>query len=244
MRIPALQAVLPLAALALPAAAQTLQPELEQRYATGQYLITLGVTSENQNAGIDLRKGSGDAWIFDFCSDFAGQVNNSSHYDVSAGFGTLTVGQAGEISTLLFNTLPVFDGMVRTAISASGDDWPDSSYSGYNELLAYAAGMQLALWEIIHDPASGNLDSGNFSVGSVIDPDVALGRSYAETFLAGIAGGWTYQPGFVFEYAKPVDGENVPVPNGQDRLWAVIPEPSSALMGAFGFLALLRRRRA
>ena len=73
------------------------------------------------------------------------------------------------------------------------------------------------------------------------DPDVALGRSNAQTFLAGIAGGWTYQPGFNFQYAKPVDAENEP---GQDRLWVVVPEPSSALLGTVGLLALLRRRRA
>jgi len=47
-----------------------------------------------------------------------------------------------------------------------------------------------------------------------------------------------------FQYAKPVDAGNQPVPNGQDRLWVVVPEPSSALLGAFGLLALLRRRRA
>jgi len=244
MRFPALTSVLSLAALAMPAAGQTLQPDLEQRYATGQYLITLGPSTVNQFAGVDLRNGPGNAWIFDFCGDFSAGVNNSTHYDVSAGFGSLSLQQSDDISALLFNTLPVFDGMVRTAIDQSGGDWPDPGYSGYNELLAYAAGMQLALWEIVHDPASGNLSSGNFSVDTVAVPDIALGRSEAETFLAGIAGGWTYQPGFTFQYAKPVDAGNQPVPNGQDRLWVVIPEPSSALLGAAGLLSLLRRRRA
>ena len=159
-------------------------------------------------------------------------------------FGSLTLDQTEDISALLFNTLPVFDGMVRTAIDQSGGNWPDSGYSGYGDLLAYAAGMQLALWEIIHDPASGDLASGDFSVDTVPDPDIALGRSDAETFLAGIAGGWTYQPGFTFQYAKPVDAGNQPVPNGQDRLWVVIPEPSSALLGGLSLLSLLRRRRA
>jgi len=244
MRFPALTTVLSLAALALPAAAQTLQPDLEERYQAGQYLISLGPSSVNQYAGVDLRTGPGGAWIFDFCADFGAGQNDSTHYDVSSGFGSLTVAQSDDISALLFNTLPVFDGMVRTAISDSGGDWPDTSYSGYNELLAYAAGMQLALWEIIHDPASGNLDTGNFTVDTVVDPAVALGRSNAENFLASIAGGWTYQPGFNFQYAKPVDAGNQPVANGQDRLWVVVPEPSSALLGAFGLLSLLRRRRA
>lgn len=244
MRFPAITTVLSLAALALPAAAQTLQPGLEQRYEAGQYLISLGPSTVNQYAGIDLRTGPGGAWIFDFCADFGAGQNNSTHYDVSPGFGSLTLAQSDDIPALLFNTLPVFDGMVRTAISDSGGDWPDASYSGYNELLAYAAGMQLALWEIIHDPASGTLDTGNFSVDAVADPDVALGCSNAESFLANIAGGWTYQPGFNFQYAKPVDAGNQPVPNGQDRLWVVVPEPSSALLGAVGLLVLLRRRRA
>ncbi|MCW1923342.1 hypothetical protein OKA05_12325 [Luteolibacter arcticus] len=244
MQFPTLQTVLFFAALALPAAAQTLQPALEQRYESGQYLITLGASTVNQHAGIDLRNGPGNAWIFDFCADFSAGVNNSSHYNVSAGFGSLTLDQADDLSALLYNTLPVFDGMVRDAITASGDDWPDVGYSGYNDLLAYAAGMQLALWEIIHDPASGDLDSGNFSVDTVADPDVALGRSNADAFLDGIAGGWTSQPGFTFEYARPTDAGGTPVPNGQDRLWVVIPEPSSALLGAFGLLFLLRRRRA
>ena len=244
MRFPALTTVLSLAALALPAASQTLQPDLEQRYQAGQYLISLGPSTVNQYAGVDLRNGPGSAWIFDFCADFSAGVNNSTHYDVSAGFGSLTLDQTEDISALLFNTLPVFDGMVRTAIDQSGGNWPNSGYSGYGDLLAYAAGMQLALWEIIHDPASGDLASGNFSVDTVPDPDIALGRSDAETFLAGIAGGWTYQPGFTFQYAKPVDAGNQPVPNGQDRLWVVIPEPSSALLGGFSLLSLLRRRRA
>lgn len=244
MQLPAFKTALFLAALALPAAAQTLQPDLEQRYESGQYLITLAASSVNQHAGVDLRNGPGDAWIFDFCADFSAGLNNSTHYDVSSGFGSLTLDQADDISALLDNTLPVFDGMVRDAIDASGNDWPDGSYSGYNALRAYAAGMQLALWEIIHDPASGDLDTGNFSVGSVVDPDVALGRSNAQTFLDGVSGGWTYQPGFTFQYAKPVDAGNQPVPNGQDRLWVAVPEPSSALLGAFGLLALLRRRRA
>ncbi|MEK7952733.1 hypothetical protein [Luteolibacter soli] len=244
MRFPTLTTVLSFAALALPALAQTLQPDLEQRYESGQYLITLGASSVNQYAGADLRTGPGGAWIFDFCADFGAGFNESTHYDVSSGFGSLTLAQSDDISALLYNTLPVFDGMVRDAISASGGDWPDAGYGGYNDLLAYSAGMQLALWEIIHDPASGNLDSGNFSVDTVADPDIALGRSNAETFLAGVAGGWTYQPGFTFQYAKPVDAGNDPVPNGQDRLWVVVPEPSSALLGAFGLLALLRRRRA
>jgi hypothetical protein len=242
MKLAAFKSVL-CAALALPATAQTLQPDLEQRYQSGQYLITLGETADNQSAGVSLRDGPGDEWIFDFCADFGAGFNESTHYDVSSGFGSLTLDQADDISALLYHTLPAFNGMVQAAVDDVGD-WPDSNYSGYNALLAYAAGMQLALWEIIHDPSSGNLDTGNFSVGTVVDPNIALGRSHAQTFLDGIAGGWTSQPGFTFEYAKPLDLNGEPASNGQDRLWVVVPEPSSALLGTFGLLALLLRRRA
>lgn len=240
MKLPSLKTAL-FAALALPAAAQTLQPELEQRYQSGQYAITLSGSPADQYSGVDLRQGPGDTWIFDFCADFSAGFNESEYYDVSTGFGGLTFDQSEAISALLYNTLPVFNGMVREAISLSGDDWPDSSYAGYNDLLSYAAGMQLALWEIIHDPTSGDLDTGLFSVGAVADPDIAVGRSNAQAFLDGVAGGWTYQPGFTFQYARPIDSGDE---RGQDRLWVAVPEPSSVLLGAFGMIALLRRRRA
>ncbi|MCW1886922.1 PEP-CTERM sorting domain-containing protein [Luteolibacter flavescens] len=232
------------AALSLPAAAQTLQPDIEQRYQTRNYLISRGNEVTMQDSGTDLRTGPAGSWIFDFCADFDAGNNESTLYNVSSGFGGLTVAQSNDISALLYNTLPTFDAMVREGISQSGMDWPTESYSGYNDLLAYGAGLQLALWEIIHDSASRKIGTGNFSVADPSDSVAAAGRANAQAFLDGVAGGWTYAPGFTFQYARPVDGNGVGVPNGQDRLWVVIPEPSTALLGAFGALCLLRRRRA
>jgi hypothetical protein len=236
----------------LPLAAQSVPPgdrTLENAFFASdvQFLYDPGPTLQPQLAGFNLQTitGFGPGYVYDFCADFFTGDNSGATYDVSSGFGTLP-GQS-DIQALFSNALPGFRGLLQDYIDLNGGDWSyNPTYaSEYDELQGYAAGMQIALWEIIHEQSDDlSIDDegatpGSFRVDVSAAPNTraALADDFAETFLANVrTGTWTNQGGISYHFA---DGGS-----DQDRLWMVVPEPSSALLGAFGFLVLLRRRRA
>ncbi len=204
-----------------------------------------------QLAGFNLleKSGYGPGYIYDFCANFdQGDGVNWTFDSVTAGMGGL--GRQSEIGALFSNAIPEFNGYLADYISDNNGDWsyPDDPdlVDEYDNLQGYAAGMQIALWELIHEDASfltiDNTDgnSGNFRIDLAAAPNARadLADSYAEQILAQIrSGNWSDEGGYTVHFADAPDGE-------QDRLWVTVPEPSSALLGAFGMLALLRRRRA
>jgi hypothetical protein len=251
MKLPALTPAL-LAAAMLPASAQTVPPgdrTLENAfYATDiQFLHGAGPTLQPQLAGFNLQTitGFGPGYVFDFCADFFTGDNSSATFSVTSGFGGLS-GQ-DEIEALFSNALPAFRGMLNDYIALNGGDWAyNATFADeYDDLQGYAAGMQIALWEIIHEQ-TGDLSindegatPGSFRIDVSAAPNVRadLGDDFAETFLTNVrTGTWTDQGNISYYFA---DGGS-----DQDRLWMVVPEPSSALLGAFGLMVLLRRRRA
>jgi hypothetical protein len=137
-------------------------------------------------------------------------------------------------------------------IIANGGDWAENTGAladEFNNLTGYAAGMQIALWEIIHEQ-TGQLSidtegaiAGSFGVEPVpadpANPRAENGRAHAEDFLTAVRSGtWTDVGGVGYYYVNPV------APEEQDLLWlTLVPEPSSCLLGAAGLLAALRRRR-
>jgi hypothetical protein len=253
MRIPALKAVLLSAALALPAAAQNVPPGdriLENAfYATDiPFLYDPGPVAQPQLAGFNLQtvNGFGSGYVYDFCADFFTGADNGATYQVTSGFNGLAPYES-EIRALFSNALPGFNSLLNQYIALNGGDWAyNATYAAqYDQLQGYAAGMQIALWEIIHEQTSDlSIDDDGLLAGSfridVSNPPNAradLGDNRAEEFLTNIrTGTWTDQGSISYYFA---DGGS-----DQDRLWMVVPEPSTALLGAFGLLALLRRRRA
>ena len=250
-----------------PGAAQTIAPTdrfLETAFYAEQihFLYNPGPTLQEQQAGLNIQTvtGFGPGYVYDFCADFFTGVDTNSTYAVTPGLGGLGSTQQAEVQILFSNALPVFNGMLDDYIAERGS-WSEPMtpeeinlyQPSYEELLGYAGGMQIALWEIIHE-TSGQLSvdnmsgsEGNFFVdmfGSPNYPGTVAGY-YAEQFLFNIrttTNPWTDQGGFNYHYADPTGPTG---PNEQDRIWVtVVPEPSGALLGAVGFLLLLRRRRA
>jgi hypothetical protein len=252
MKLPAFTTAL-LAAAISPLAAQTVPPGdliLENAfYATDiQFLYDPGPTLQPQLAGFNLQTitGFGPGYVYDFCADFfTGANSGTATYSVTSGFGGLS--DQDQIEALFSNTLPAFRGMLNDYIALNGGDWAynPTFAADYDDLQGYAAGMQIALWEIIHEQTNNlSIDDegatpGSFRIDVSPAPNVRadLGDDFAEEFLTNIrTGTWTNQGNISYFHAE--GGAD------QDRLWLVVPEPSSALLGAFGLLALLRRRRA
>ena len=242
--------------LALPAAAQTITPEppANSFYSTNLPFLVGANPTQSQLAGLNVRdvSGFGPGYVYDFCADFLTGNDDLATFDVSPGFGTgLTGGQQDQIEALFSNSLPMFIQMLNAYIVANGNDWAERTEGPlglqFNQLVGYAGGMQVALWEIVHESTGDlSIDSegsveGDFRV-ELIDPSnprAGLARTNAETFLQNIGSGtWTNVGGINYFYANPQDG------TAQDRLWMTVPEPASVLLGSLGMLALLRRRRA
>lgn len=201
--------------------------------------------TQDQQAGFRVLDVAGFGEVYDFCADFFVGESDSATYDVSPGFGSLTSTQETYIRNLFSHALPEFNGLFDAYVAAN------SGSSGYNPVLApqydalqgYAGGLQVALWEIIHDQVSTlsvTDPAGDFEV----DPSgngpgrALLAITYAETFLTNIQDGGSWNSdagGLVYYYAA--GGPD------QDRLWVAVPEPSTAILGAFGMAFLLRRRR-
>lgn len=213
------------------------------------------ITPQQQQAGLNIQTVAGfdSGYVYDFCADFFTGVETNSTFNVTPGLGGLGSTQQSQVQILFSNALPIFTGMLDDYIDLRGS-WANpitsQEIAAYDELLGYAGGMQIALWELIHETGgqlsiddAGGIE-GNFFVdmdGSQTIPGTKAG-TYAEGFLQSIRTGtnpWTDQGGFNYYYADPTAA------NEQDRIWVTpVPEPSSALLGAAGFLLLLRRRRA
>jgi hypothetical protein len=114
----------------------------------------------------------------------------------------------------------------------------------YDTARPFGAAIQLAIWEIAEE-TSGSLDlsSGNFNIaGSDADAATLQAVSLASQWITNIQNStWTDQGGISYFYA---DGGGE-----QSRLWATvggattIPEPSTAILGMFGGLFFMLRRR-
>jgi hypothetical protein len=251
-----------LGALALPAAAQTIEdvnPGLPDNsfYAENIPFETTVGGDQLQLAGFNYRTvaGFGPGRVYDFCANFfVGSAYEGLIYDVETGLGThFGASQNDAIGALFSNSLAGFDTLLGDYLAVNGGSWDYNPLfaNQYDALQGYAAGMQIALWEIIHDGTgnglsviAGGANPGDFRVEDIPDdpanPRAESGLLYAEEFLTYIRNNtWTNTGGVTFHYAIPT------TPGEQDRLWVnVVPEPSSALLGAAGFLLLLRRRRA
>lgn len=171
--------------------------------------------------------------VFDVCVQmFVGPTGNST-YNVASGFGGLSADQANAARTLFSNTLGDFV-IARNSLSPDAD--------------AIGAAIQIAFWEIVEDSVAlsqlslddlgafpGDLSIIGFTggyAGTTADA-VALAEGYLSNIRTST---WTDQGGYNYYYAS--------AGTEQDRLWiAPIPEPSSALLGLFGGLLLVRRRR-
>ena len=255
MKIPLLSCVVLAASLLHSANAQVVVDENTEFknafYAPGiPFLRGPSATLQPQLAGFNLleKDGYGTGYIYDFCANFdEGTAENWTYDTVTPGMGIL--GRQDEIGALFSNALPEFDEMLADYIGDTGD-WAlvPGHEAAYDQLQAYAAGMQIALWELIHeDAATLSIDDtsgidGNFRIdmdGAVPGSQADAADFYAEQFLANIrstTNPWTNQGGYTYYFADAPAGE-------QDRLWVAVPEPSTTLLGAFGFLLLLRRRR-
>ncbi|WP_193212481.1 MYXO-CTERM sorting domain-containing protein [Luteolibacter marinus] len=219
-------------------------------YATDiPFLHGPGPTLQPQLAGFNLQtvNGFGSTYVYDFCADFFTGNNDDASFLVSPGLGGLGSSRQAEMRALFSHALPAFNALLDDYIVLNGGDWAYNAIyaSEYDELQGYAAGMQIALWELIHEQTAdlsiddnGSTDgSFRIDVDAVPDTRAALGAAYAEQFLANIGTStWTDQGRVVYYFANAPDGE-------QDRLWMTIPEPSAALLGVLGFAALFRRRR-
>ncbi|BCX49465.1 PEP-CTERM domain-containing protein [Haloferula helveola] len=177
--------------------------------------------------------------VFDLCTEMFVGPTGTSTYDVSAGFGSLSASQEGDLRILFSNTLADF--LITTA-------------SDYDDAAVIGAAIQLAAWEIIEDDAFGagfySLDDGGIFPGALSVIDYGTGYDgtadaailLAESYLAEInAGTWSDNGGYNYFYAEAQGGE-------QDRMWitvgiTTIPEPSTALLTLFGLGLVMRRRR-
>jgi hypothetical protein len=205
--------------------------------------------STDQSAGFRYQSITGFGTVYDFCTDFYTGEDGDMTYSVSSGFGGIDPARQTQIRALFTNALPGFESLLQSYIDLNGGDWAyNAAYDDeFSDLVGYAGGMQAALWEIIHEQVAplgvDVADPGLFE--ATADPLFPTSRAqralgYANLFLDNIQGtspAWTDQGGFNYFFADGGDD--------QDRLWiAVVPEPSSALLGAIGLAALLRRRRA
>lgn len=238
----------------LPCAAQTITPGTpDNSFYTEDVPFLVGSDpTQQQLAGLNLRTipGYGPGYVYDFCADFLTGANNLSAFNVTPGLGSgLGSGQQDQVRALFSHTLPTFIGMLDAYILANGNDWSEQTEGElglqFNALVGYAGGMQVALWEIIHE-TSGDLsiDSdgslpGTFRVEPALsDPRITSTRDNAESFLENIRdGSWVDVGGIAYFYANPENEAD------QDRIWMTVPEPSAALLGGLGLLAGIRRRR-
>jgi len=202
-----------------------------------------------QSAGFRYQSIAGFGTVYDFCTDFFTGEGAPGTYPVSPGFGAADSSQQARIRALFSNALPGFDAKLQGYIDLNAGDWAyNPAYDQeFGDLVGYAGGMQVALWEIIHEQVSPLgvevADSGSFEAAA--DPAFPTSRAhlalnYANLFLDNIQGGspaWSDEGGYDAFFAE--GGAN------QDRLWFVaVPEPSSALLALLGLASLLRRRRA
>lgn len=263
MKFPLLPLALSLAfgALALPAAAQTYEdvdpgiPDNSFFASNLPFDSTVGGPQE-QLAGFNYRTvaGLGPGRVYDFCANFfVGTQYEGLVYDVETGLGGhFGASQNAAIGALFSNALSGFNERLDDYLLLNDGSWGyDPAFANqYAEIQGYAAGLQIALWEIIHDGTDNGLSiiaegatPGNFRVEAIPDdpanPRAVWGRQFAEEFLTAIRNNtWSDTGGANYYYAVPT------TPGEQDRLWVTVPEPSSALLGALGFLMILRRRRA
>lgn len=204
--------------------------------------------STNQSAGFRYQSITGFGTVYDFCGDFFTGEDGDMTYSVSSGLGPIDPLRQNRIRALFSNALPGFELKLEDYISLNGGDWAYNPLfeDEFSDLVGYAGGMQAALWEIIHEQVSPLgmevSDPGLFEASAdPLFPESRANRAldYANLFLDNIQGtspAWTDQGGWNYHFA---DGGA-----DQDRIWfSVVPEPSSALLGALGLAAFLRRRR-
>ena len=241
----------------LPCAAQTITTGSPDNsfYSEDIPFLVGPAPTQLQLAGFNVRTipGYGPGYVYDFCADFMTGAGTPSSFNLTPGMGGSLGGvQQAEVGALFSNALPTFLQMLDSYIIANGGDWAEETEGElgdqFNGLVGYAGGMQVALWEIIHE-TSGDLSidsegglAGDFRVEPLpaeTNPRAEAARENAEAFLTNIRDGvWLDIGGINYYYADPQDQAD------QDRLWMTVPEPSATLLGGLGLLIVFRRRRA
>lgn len=214
-----------------------------------RFITGAEATIQDQQAGFRVLDTVQFGQVYDFCADFTEGEDTGATYLVSPGFNGLESGQQSSIRFLFSHALPEFNGLFDAYLDANGgsSDYNPALASQYDALQGYAGGLQVALWEIIHEQVAtlSVLDTLDPTGVFKVDADhntpgrAQLAIDNAQTFLTNIqdGGDWNSDAG----------GLNYYYANGgshQDRLWiSIIPEPSTALLGGLGAVFLLRRRR-
>lgn len=202
-----------------------------------------------QQAGFRYQSVVGFGNIYDFCADFTLPESDTVTYSVAdLSTSALNSTQQDQIRNLFSNAISGFNTRFNNYLALNeGSSAYNAAYdSEYSDVQGYAGGMQVALWEIIHEQVSTLSlevgDDGVFEATSEAgspNSRASLALDYGNQFLDSIQGiggtTWTEQSGYSFYYA---DGGV----SNQPRIW-VVPEPATMLLGSFGLLFLIRRRR-
>jgi len=202
--------------------------------------------TETQTSGLNLLNVPGYGnHIYDFCSQFYVGRNETNSYNVTSGLNGLSATQQANVAALLSNALPALNSMIASYIAEVGPGMWNGNPTERAHLDAYAAGIQMALWEIV-DETNSTLELDNSKAGKgtfAVDltasatPTVLEGENNAVNFINNVKSGvWIDKGGMVYYTA---DSDSV-----QDRIWAqVVPETSTSLLGLVGIGLLMRRRR-
>lgn len=117
--------------------------------------------------------------------------------------------------------------------------------------LGSAGGLELGIWEI-------SVYSSDYNIGSDFNQRVGIIKGVTETVYSSSVDGVNLGPATTFQFtsdgvsayslflrdAVAAGGINDAIRlNGIDLTFIAVPEPSTALLGGLGLLALLRRRR-
>jgi hypothetical protein len=202
-----------------------------------------GPIAQTQTSGLNILNVPGYGEVYDFCSQYFVGRNETVDYNVTSGLGSLTATQKANVSALLSNALPEFNSMLATYISHVGAGEWDADPVQRAHLNAYAAGIQMAIWELVSDttPELDNSKPGKgifaTDLNAGASDTVKEGEYDGVSFVNNVKNGvWVDKGGMIYYYA---DSDTQ-----QDRIWAqVVPEPSAALLGVLSFGFLLRRRR-
>ncbi|MDB6077465.1 MAG: hypothetical protein JWO82_1212 [Akkermansiaceae bacterium] len=200
---------------------------------------------ETQTSGLNLLNTPSNGQVYDFCSQFYVGRNETNTYNVTNGLNGFTSTEQANVQALLSNVLPAFQTMLSNYIAQVGQGNWDGNPTERANLNAYAAGIQMAIWELV-DETNNTLELDNSKSGKgtfAVDltapasANVLEGENYGVQFVNNVKNGtWVDRGGIVYYTA---DSAAV-----QDRIWAqVVPETSSSLLGLVGAGLLLRRRR-